>query len=144
MRFFIQGRRELALTRLTGFDYFTAKPKSGEAAQDAALFRREADFAFFAARLGWDYEQYAQHTPVQLAFVRKELETVTVGQSNLFKDAVQVAVANCLSKKRHKLWKKRNGSFREDSFTYEEIDALKEQHRKNPPWTPWGGGKLNG
>lgn len=108
------------------------------------MFRKEADFAFFAARLGWDYEQYAQHTPVQLAFVRKELETVTVDQSNLFKDAVQVAVANCLSKKRHKLWKKRNGSFREDSFTYEEIDALKEQHRKNPPWTPWGGGKLNG
>ena len=81
---------------------------------------------------------------MQLAFVRKELETVTVDQSNLFKDAVQVAVANCLSKKRHKLWKKRNGSFREDAFTYEEIDALKEQHRKNPPWTPWGGGKLNG
>ncbi len=33
LRFFIQGRRELALTRLTSFDYFTAKPKSGEAAQ---------------------------------------------------------------------------------------------------------------
>lgn len=81
---------------------------------------------------------------MQLAFVRKELETVTVNESNLFKDAVQVAVANCLSKKRYKLWKKQNGEFREDSFTYEEIDALKEQHRKNPPWTPWRGGKQYG
>ena len=34
--------------------------------------------------------------------------------------------------------------FREPVFSREEIDALKEQHRKNPPWTPWGGGKLNG
>lgn len=81
---------------------------------------------------------------MQLAFVRKELETVTVSESNLLKDAVQVAVANCLSKRKHKLWTKRNGKFREENFTYEEIDALREQHRKNPPWTPWGGGEPNG
>ena len=53
-------------------------------------------------------------------FVRKELETATVRDSNLLKDAVQVAVANCLSKKTYKLW------------------------QKNPPWTPWGGAKPNG
>lgn len=76
--------------------------------------------------------------------MRKELETVTVNESNLLKDAVQVAVANCLSKKRYRLWKRHNGEFREDSFTYEEIDALKEQYRNNPPWTPWGGGNRNG
>ena len=49
--------------------------------------------------------------------MRKELETVTVNESNLLKDAVQVAVANCLSKKRYRLWKRHNGEFREDSFT---------------------------
>ena len=67
-------------------------------------------------------------------FVRKELETATVRDSNLLKDAVQVAVANCLSKKTYKLWQK----------PHAEIDALKEQYRKNPPWTPWGGAKPNG
>ena len=68
-------------------------------------------------------------------FVRKELETATVRDSNLLKDAVQVAVANCLSKKTYKLWQKRNGEFRETDFT---------QYRKNRPWTPWGGAKPNG
>lgn len=77
-------------------------------------------------------------------FVRKELETATVRDSNLLKDAVQVAVANCLSKKTYKLWQKRNGEFRETDFTHAEIDALKEQYRKSPPWTPWGGAKPNG
>lgn len=108
------------------------------------MFRREADFAFFAVRLGWTYEEYASHTPVQLSFVRKELETVTVRGSDLVKDAVQVAVANCLSKRRHRLWVKRNGRFVESAFTYEEIDALKRAYEERPPWTPWGGGELNG
>ena len=77
-------------------------------------------------------------------FVRKELEPATVRDSTLLKDAVQVAVANCLSKLTDKLWQKRNGEFRETDFTHAEIDALKEQYRKNRPWTPWGGAKPNG
>ena len=74
------------------------------------MFRNEADYAYFAARLGWTPEQYGSLTPVELAFVRKELETRTVRESELLQQAVEVAVANVMRKKGRKaaqLWKRR-------------------------------------
>ena len=103
----------------------------------ARLYADEIDFAYFAVNLGWDLEQYGSCTPVQLLFIRKEIERKTVRESNLLKDAVQVAVANCLGKRKHKLWVKKAGRYVETEFSEAEIDALTEELRKNTPWTPW-------
>lgn len=92
------------------------------------MFRRESDYAYFAARLGWTRDQYASLTPVELAFVRKELETRTVQESELLQHAVEVAVANVMRKKGRKaeqLWKKTAHERREPPVAKKEFDALK-------------------
>lgn len=92
------------------------------------MFRNETDYAYFAARLGWTPEQYGSLTPVELAFVRKELETRTVRESELLQQAVEVAVANVMRKKGRKaaqLWKKAAGERREPPVAKKEFDALK-------------------
>ena len=55
------------------------------------MYGTELDYAYFAANLGWTPEQYGSCTPVQLLFIRKEIEKKTVRDSDLFKSAVQVA-----------------------------------------------------
>lgn len=105
------------------------------------MFRNELDFAFFAAHLGWSPSDYADSTAVQRKFIRKELESLTVRQSNLMKDAVQVAVANALSKRQKKLWNKK--SRKADPVVSDaEIAAIKKEMSRKAPWTPWqkGGG----
>ncbi|WP_314653528.1 hypothetical protein [Slackia exigua] len=105
----------------------------------AASFAKEIDYAYFAASLGWTYEQYGSCTPVQLLFIRKEIERRTVRDSDLLKDAVQVAVNNCLSKRKAKLWKRRGVAL---EIPVEEVNAMKASMEEQAPWTPWrdGGG----
>lgn len=105
----------------------------------AREFQTELDLAFFCARLGWSVDDYYASTPVQRAFIRKELETVTVQQSDLMKNAVAVAVNNVLNKKKRKLWKKLARSGGRPPIALLEIDAIQEQMRKRVPWTPWNG-----
>lgn len=93
------------------------------------MFARESDYAYFAARLGWTPEQYTSLTPVELAFVRKELETRTVRESEITQHAVEVAVANVMRKKGRKLlelWKKINPERSAPPVKKDEFDALKE------------------
>lgn len=92
------------------------------------MFRRESDYAYFAARLGWTPDEYGSLTPVELAFVRKELETRTVQESELLQHAVEVAVSNVMRKKGRKaaqLWKKTAHERREPPVAKKEFDALK-------------------
>lgn len=106
------------------------------------MYKRELDYAYFAANLGWLYEEYASHTPVELLFIRKELEKKVVQDSELFKAAVQVAVANALGKKKHKLWNKKGGTYDESAaIPIPEIQEISDIHETNTPWTPW---KKNG
>lgn len=92
------------------------------------MFNRETDYAYFAVRLGWTPEQYGSLTPVQLAFVRKELEMRTVRDSEIMQHAVEVAVANVLRKKGRRLlelWKKVSPEHSEPPVKRDEFDALK-------------------
>ena len=100
-------------------------------------WRKDIDFAYFAVNLGWDYGQYGSCTPVQLLFIRKEIENKTVRESNLMKDAVQVAVSNCLNKRKSKLWVRNSGEYDESQVSLSEIEAIQERMEKNAPWTPW-------
>lgn len=80
---------------------------------------------------------------MQLLFIRKEIEKKTVQDSELLKKAVQVAVNNCFSKRRAKLWKRRRRGYDESQVPISEIQAIRAQMKKNAPWTPWqkkGGG----
>lgn len=119
-------------------------PRTGEDALFADMYGSEIDYAYFAANLGWTPEQYGSCTPVQLLFIRKEIEKKTVRDSDLLKSAVQVAVNNCLSKRKAKLWMKKQGEYDENAaIPYSEIEAIKKQMATNAPWTPWqkkGGG----
>lgn len=93
------------------------------------MFRREIDYAYFAARLGWTPEQYGSLTPVQLSLVRKELETRTVRDSEIMQHATEVAVANVLRKKGRKLlelWKKVQPEHSAPPVTKSEFDLLKK------------------
>lgn len=145
MRFFIRvdsAERVAALHELTEYDYFKTAPRDAEGSRRAAFFAKEIDFAYFAARLGWSLSDYEACTPVQLMFVRKELETVTVSESNLMKDAVQVAVANALSKKKSKLWQKANKRAK-PLIKKKETKALKKLFERQTPWTPWNSKGVN-
>lgn len=83
-------------------------------------------------------------TPLQLRFIRKEIENKTVRESNLLKAAVQVAVSNCLSKRKSNLWTRKSGEYDDALVSHSEIEAISEVMEKATPWTPWqakGGGK---
>lgn len=97
----------------------------------------ERDFAYFAARLGWSIDDYLATTPVQRAFVRKEIERETVNASNLMKSAVEIAVANCLGKKKRRLWRKVGKS--DPAIAQADMSALQLAMSEKVPWTPWNG-----
>ena len=74
---------------------------------------------------------------MQLLFIRKEIENKTVRESNLFKDAVQVAVSNCLNKRKSQLWKKLVRVADEPPIARSEMDAIVAKLKTDAPWTPW-------
>ena len=74
---------------------------------------------------------------MQLLFIRKEIENKTVRDSSLLRDAVQVAVNNCLSKRKARLWLRNKRKEADLPVSLSEIDAIQEQMEKNTPWTPW-------
>ena len=120
---------------LTGYEYFKVREASEAEQELARPYAREIDFAYFAVRLGWSVSDYEASTPVQRAFIRKEIERQTVQQSELMQSAVQVAVSNVLNKKKIALWIKPRAE--KPDIPKAETDALAEIHRKRKPWTPW-------
>ncbi|RVU97064.1 hypothetical protein EII22_09015 [Coriobacteriales bacterium OH1046] len=131
---------EDSLRLLTDYEYFEMEPGPDLDDEAVRLWRNQIDYAYFAANLGWDYGQYGSCTPVQLLFIRKEIENRTVRESNLLKDAVQVAVANCLGKRKSSLWKRRSRVRVDPAMPIAEIEAIQEQLARAAPWTPWQGG----
>lgn len=83
---------------------------------------------------------------MQLLFLRKEIENRIVRESNLFKDAVQVAVSNAFSKRQVRLWVKNSREYDDSTVSLSEIEEIQEIMDKKPPWTPWQGlgGGLDG
>ena len=71
--FFIQGDVDV-VAELTGYEYFTQEEISGERAKSIAPYLADMDFAYFAVKLGWSLDDYDASTPVQRAFIRKEIE----------------------------------------------------------------------
>lgn len=75
-------------------------------------------------------------TPVQKRFLLKEWETTTVEQSNLQKDAVELAVANAFRAKGRmpkKMWRK---LVQEIPMGQDEKEKL-AQAMADRPWVPW-------
>lgn len=108
MRFFIQGCDVNPILELTGYEYFKLKETTKAEKELARPYSKPIDFAYFAACLGWSISDYEDSTPVQRAFIRKEIERQTVQKSELLKSAVQAAVNNVLNKKKVALWTKPN------------------------------------
>lgn len=101
MCFFISDERGQELKELTDYEYFTAIPEK------PTSFDRQRDYAYFAVKFGWTYEEYASLTPVQKLFVRKEIEKQTVSDTELLMAVVESAIANVHRKKgqkRRNLW----------------------------------------
>jgi bifunctional DNA-binding transcriptional regulator/antitoxin component of YhaV-PrlF toxin-antitoxin module len=99
------------------------------------------DFAYFAVKLGWSIDQYEATTPVQRAFIRKEIERQTVDMSELVADATEIAIANAHRKRRRrfKLWRKKRGGSERPPISKKEMSALREELKRNTPWSPWRG-----
>lgn len=139
MRFFISQGIDTpsVISELTQYEYLKTGSVSNDFYEKARSFRREIDFAFFAAWCGWSYEDYLQSTPVSRRFVRKEIENKIVQLSSIFERAVAVAINNSFSKKRkEKLWQKRSHEKR-PPLERKELNALKKAFKKKAPWTPW-------
>lgn len=129
--------------RLTRYEYFEAKGDDPDGGPSP--FANEADFAYFAVQLGWTYDQYASHTPVQLAFVRKEIESRTVRDAELLRRAVEVALGNALGGRRAHVLARRAGEYDESAaISRAEIGAIKRQMERGAPWTPWQGVRPDG
>lgn len=77
---------------------------------------------------------------MQLLFIRKEMESRTVRESNLLKDAVQIAVANCLGKRKSSLWARRSRGIVDPVLPISEIEAIQDLMARDAPWTPWSEG----
>ena len=144
--FFIQGDVDV-VAELTGYEYFTQEEISGERAKSIAPYLADMDFAYFAVKLGWSLDDYDASTPVQRAFIRKEIERQTVEASELVAEAAEVAIVNAHRKtrRRFKLWRKRQGA-ESPPISKKEMGALREQMKRNTPWSPWrevGNGRLH-
>lgn len=103
-----------------------------------APYLDDMDFAYFAVHLGWTPADYEQATPVQLAFIRKEIERKTVEDSELASAAAEVAIKNTRVKRRLKLWAKPRKNYSKP-ISKEEEKAIKKALETNAPWTPWKG-----
>ena len=55
---------------------------------------------------------------------------------------MQVAVSNCLGKRKSNLWVRKAGEFDGSVVSVEEMEAIQARMEKDAPWTPWqkGGG----
>lgn len=103
----------------------------------------DMDFAYFAVHLGWSLSDYEEATPVQLAFIRKEIERSTVESSEIASAAAEVAIRNTRAKRRVRLWQKPRKKLPKP-ITKEEAAALKRALADKTPWTPWGKGVRHG
>ena len=75
----------------------------------AKPYRRDMDFAFFAANFGFSRREYEELTPREINFLYKAWENRAVSDSYLIYNAVFTAVYNANRPKRKralKLWKK--------------------------------------
>ena len=75
----------------------------------AEPYRRDIDFAFFAANFGYSKKDYEELTPREVFFIRKAWEDKLVTDSYMTYNAVFTAIYNVTRKKNKKalkLWKK--------------------------------------
>lgn len=98
----------------------------------------DMDFAYFAVRLGWTIHDYEATTPVQRAFVRKEIERQTVESSEILTSAIETAIVNTRRKRRarYRLWVKKSDGDK-PPISDEEIGAIGTLVKGNTPWSPW-------
>lgn len=125
MRFFLHDgeRRVGVLNDLTEYRYFTVE----EPGEEAGAYRKESDFAFFAVNLGWSLSEYESITPIQRLFILREWERKVVRETDMLKQAVELAVANVhrgKGKAYMQLWKRKVDAG-DIPVTYDEAKALK-------------------
>ena len=96
-------------SRLIEFDYFGGE-EDPQYVTAAEPYRKDIDFAFFAANFGYSKADYESLTPRERAFLYKAWETRMVSDSYNQYNAVFTAIYNANRPKRKKalkLWKKR-------------------------------------
>lgn len=74
-------------------------------------FSDQSEYAYFAVRFGWTRAQYLAITPVERAFIRKEIERQTVRDQEILQSTLEIAMANAFGKKGRKrktLFKKKH------------------------------------
>lgn len=97
------------MAELTEYEYFESAPLDPEREEMQAYFLDVIDYAYFAVKFGWTKEEYEQLTHIERRFIRKEIETATVRDSELFQQIIEQAIGNSFrkkGKKYRKLFKK--------------------------------------
>lgn len=107
-----------------------ADPQYNRLAKD---YQNEIDFAFFVVNFNYSKADYEALTPAEKLFIRKAYEEKVVSETSSFKEAVQVAVYNCLRKKGKRpveLWKKVQRPA-DKEVVQEQIRIVEEMEKRN-------------
>lgn len=92
-------------SRLIELEHFVGEKPNEDYLKIAEPYRRDIDFAFFAANFGYSKEEYEALTPKELHFLRKAWEDKAVLETQLFYNAVFTAFYNVNRPKRKKALK---------------------------------------
>lgn len=118
--------------RLIEFEYLCGAEDAAYATE-AEPYRKDMDFAFFAAQFGYSRADYDALTAREKAFVLKAWEDKTVRDTTLLRNAVLNAVGNALRKKGkpfRQLWARRQQRADADAVRA-QIRAVREIDAKN-------------
>lgn len=95
----------------------------------AEPYRKDIDFAFFAANFGYSKGEYEELTPREILFIQKAWEDKLVSESYLTYNAVYTAAYNVnrkKGKKALKLWKKSKVQKADAEAVQENLKVVKE------------------
>lgn len=121
---------------LTEFEYFETDNKDQSYIEKAKPYRRDIDFAFFAANFGFSKREYEELTPRELHFLYKEYENRQVAQLTSVYNAVFTATYNVnRGKKRRalKLLKKKAVAIDKQQAENDE-KLIREIEKKEQGW----------
>lgn len=116
-------------SRLIELEYFVGEEPDESYLKIAEPYRRDIDFAFFAANFGYSKKDYDALTPRELYFLRKAWENKMVLESQLIYNAVFTAFYNVNRPKRKKalrLWSRKQVQKGNMNIIKDNLDAIHE------------------
>lgn len=122
--------------RLIDYEYLNNIEKDENYIREAKPYRKDMDFAFFAANFGFSKSDYEELSPREIHFLHKAYEDKIVSQSYLIYNAVFTAFYNVNRPKRKKalkLWRKNAGKA-DEKTAKENIQTALESNINDGKW----------